>query len=66
VAVIFILSPRETSGSELVWQTDGELIGHFPGALADRQHMRIPLEAHSYPSDVEAVHRKESATQVWL
>ena len=52
----------------LVWQTDtgGEFVGAlqpdgsrsgFPAALGDSQHQRIPPAAHTYPSDVETVHR---------
>jgi transposase len=46
---------------DLVWQTDngGEFKGHFPKALGDSQHVRIPPAAHTYQSDVETVHRLE-------
>jgi transposase len=46
---------------DLVWQTDngGEFKGHFPAALGDSQHVRIPPAAHTYQSDVETVHRLE-------
>ncbi len=53
---------------DLVWQTDNgsEFIGGhdpqgrptgFPAHLGDSQHLRIPPAAHTYQSDVEAVHR---------
>lgn len=53
---------------DLVWQTDNgsEFIGShdrqgrrtgFPAALGDSQHVRIPPAAHTFPSDVETVHR---------
>ena len=53
---------------DLAWQTDngGEFIGSydrqgrrtgFPAALGDSPHLRIPPAAHTYPGDVETVHR---------
>ena len=53
---------------DLVWQTDNgsEFIGSFdpqghrtgfPAVLGDSQHVRIPPAAHTFPSDVETVHR---------
>lgn len=46
---------------DLLWQTDngGEFKGDFPQALGPSQHVRIPPAAHTYPSDVETVHRLE-------
>ncbi len=53
------LSPYGVSLRDLLWQTDNgsEFQGDFPQALADSQHVRIPPAAHTYQSDVEAVHR---------
>ena len=52
----------------LLWQTDNgseflgghDSLGHptgFPASLGDSRHQRIPPAAHTYPSDVETVHR---------